>query len=140
GLPRIAGFKQVRDPAFLPVQQRRTLWRTQWSTSFCTRRLASSPTRRVFSPRQSMELTAPNSLSSLPARPNLPRTVPSRRILYISPATSISFHGLELETYRTGLAPLVIHIAWALPKFENAVLKTPLLSNTSIRLLPLSPA
>ena len=51
------------------------------SSSFCTLKLPTSPTYSVFSLRQSIALTVPNSFSSLPARPNLPIIVPSRRIL-----------------------------------------------------------
>src|SRR5215471_4963675 len=45
--------------------------------SFCTRMLASSPTRSVFSALQSIELTVPNSFGRFPAAPNFPMTVPS---------------------------------------------------------------
>jgi hypothetical protein len=43
----------------------------------CTRQLVSSPTSSSFGLRQSISLTVPNSLSCLPAVPNLPSTVPS---------------------------------------------------------------
>src|SRR6266850_1975984 len=51
------------------------------SVGFWTRMLASSPTRRLFSLRQSMELTVPNSFGRLPTLPNLPTIVPSSRSL-----------------------------------------------------------
>jgi len=49
--------------------------------SFCTRQFMSSATYKVFGSRQSIALTMPNSLNCLPARPNLPSTVPSSSIL-----------------------------------------------------------
>ena len=49
--------------------------------TFCTLKFPISPTYSVLSLRQSIALTVPNSFGSLPALPNLPIIVPSRRIL-----------------------------------------------------------
>jgi hypothetical protein len=51
------------------------------SVSFWTLMLLTSPTSRLFSLRQSIELTVPNSFGSFPALPNLPTMVPSSFIL-----------------------------------------------------------
>src|SRR5262245_33550013 len=69
--------------------------------TFCTLKFPISPTYSVLSLRQSIALTVPNSLSSLPALPNLPIIVPSRRILLISPAVSMSVGGFEFDNYST---------------------------------------
>src|SRR6185295_7911041 len=47
--------------------------------TFCTLKFPTSPTYSVLSLRQSIALTVPNSFGSLPALPNLPIIVPSRR-------------------------------------------------------------
>src|SRR5688572_23778029 len=52
-----------------------------FSVTFCTRQFVISPTSSWFSLRQSSELASPNSFGSLPAEPNRPTTVPSRRTL-----------------------------------------------------------